>query len=100
MGRAFRNKSQWHKKKRKAKWAEDGEKNTKYFLNLEKRNANHTYIKKIINDESEEITDINDIIKEEIKFYEHLYTSKLEYNTETKEAEKQFLENNKIPKLI
>ena len=33
----------------KAKWLEEGEKNTKYFLNLEKRNYNTTYIKKLIN---------------------------------------------------
>ena len=33
----------------KTKWVEDGEKNTKYFLNLEKRNYNNTYIKMLIN---------------------------------------------------
>ena len=29
----------------KAAWVEDGEKNTKYFINLEKRNHNKKYIK-------------------------------------------------------
>ena len=32
----------------KAKWIEDGEKNTKYFLNLEKINYNNTSIKTLI----------------------------------------------------
>ena len=32
----------------KAKWVEDGEKNTKYFLNLEKRNYNNKCIQKLI----------------------------------------------------
>ena len=96
MGRAFRNKSEWDQIKAKAKWAEEGEK--KYFLNLERRNTNSTYIKKIINNDQEEITDINNIIKEEVKFYENLYTSKL--NAETSETEKQFLDHEKIPKLV
>ena len=32
----------------KAKWSEEGEKNTKYFLNLEKRKYNQKCIKKLI----------------------------------------------------
>ena len=32
----------------KAIWVEEGEKNTKYFLNLEKRNYNIHHIKKLI----------------------------------------------------
>ena len=33
----------------KAKWIEYGEKNSKYFFNLEKRNYNMKYIKKTLN---------------------------------------------------
>ena len=40
----------------KAKWIEEGEQNTKYFLNLEKRNYNSTYIKKLIDKDNKEIT--------------------------------------------
>ena len=32
----------------KAKWSEEGEKSTKYFINLEKRNYNQKCIKKLI----------------------------------------------------
>ena len=42
----------------KAKWAEEGEKNTKYFLNLEKRNYNNTCINILFNKDNEEITDM------------------------------------------
>ena len=40
----------------KAKWVEEGEKNTKYFLNLEKRNYNSACIKKLITEDGTEIT--------------------------------------------
>ena len=53
----------------KAKWVEEGEKNTKYFLNLEKRNFNNKYIRKLITKNNEEITSLKDIINEEMQFY-------------------------------
>ena len=59
----------------KAKWVEDGEKNTKFFLDLEKRNYNNKYIKKLITKNNKEITTLADIIEEEKCFYKELYTS-------------------------
>ena len=53
----------------KAQWIEEGKKNTKYFLNLEKRNYEKKNIKKIINDKGKEITNKDKIIKEEDFFY-------------------------------
>ena len=58
-----------------AKWVEEGEKNTKYFLNLEKRNYNNTCIKTLFNKDNEEITDMKQILEEQKRFYENLYTS-------------------------
>jgi hypothetical protein len=62
------------------KWTEEGEKNTSYFLQLEK----HNYINKRISNllvNNKEITDANEILKEEKKFYENLYSAnKLERN--------------------
>ena len=58
----------------KAKWVEEGEKNSKHFLNLKKRNYKTTYIKKLITDDGNEITEQNSIIEEQFKFYNHLYT--------------------------
>ena len=42
----------------KAKWVEDGEKNTKYFLNLEKCNYNSTCINKLIDKNEKELTNV------------------------------------------
>jgi hypothetical protein len=58
----------------KCDWAEFGEKNTKYFLNLEKRNYNNKCISKLINEEQVTITDSNEILNYETKFYKKLYT--------------------------
>ena len=59
----------------KARWHLQGEKNSKYFLNLEKKHYIEKSIPKLINDKGEEIKDLPDIIKEQQKFYETLYTS-------------------------
>ena len=78
----------------KAQWVEEGEKNTKYFINLEKRNYDRKYIKKLIADNGIEITNQKDIVKEQMSFYQNLYTTKNLKNSHSK-----FLENENIPKL-
>ena len=61
----------------KAKWCEEGEKCTKFFLSLEKRNYRNKYISTLkLNDcllEGRE-----KILNEEKKFFEKLYTSNLD----------------------
>ena len=81
----------------KAKWIEEGEKNTKYFLNLEKRNYSSTLIKTLIDKDEREITDLKEIIEEQKKFYKGLYTSKLVQNEP--DNIDYFTEDNNIPKL-
>ena len=76
---------------------EEGEKNTKYFLNLEKRNYNTTYIKKLIGKNNENITDLENIIKEQESYYRELYTSK-HNESENNELLSEFT-NAKIPEL-
>ena len=56
----------------KARWVENGEKNSKYFANLEKRNFQSRIIHKL-NVDGKLITDPNNILKEEMKYYENLY---------------------------
>ena len=56
----------------KAEWIKNGEKNTKYFLQLENRNQKNKHIKSIIVNENT-INDPKDILKEQQKFYENLY---------------------------
>ena len=82
----------------KAKWVEEGEKNTKYFLNLEKRNFNNKYIRKLISKDNQEITSLKDIINEEVRFYQDLYTSKIN-DKNVQNEEQYFLEKNKLPGL-
>ena len=60
----------------KANWITRGEKSTKYFLNLEKRHYTNKLIPKLVLDDATEITDQKDIIREQERFYEELYTSR------------------------
>ena len=48
----------------RAKWMDEGEKSTKYFLNLENRHYTNKTILKMIKEESIEITDQKNIILE------------------------------------
>ena len=43
----------------KASWYEHGEKSSKYFFNLEKRNKAKSHLRKIINSDGHEVCDQN-----------------------------------------
>ena len=59
----------------RVEFIEEGEKSTKYFLNLEKsRQARKSVTSLKINDQN--ICDNNMILDEEVKFYQNLYTAK------------------------
>ena len=59
----------------RARWVEEGEKNSKYFLNLEKRNRTSNAIFKIQNTKGELLVENKLILKEIKGFYKTLYTS-------------------------
>ena len=59
----------------KVRWSEAGEKNTRYFLNLEKRNAVEKHICQLQLDSGEIITDHKRILEEQKHFYGKLYTN-------------------------
>ena len=80
----------------KAQWVEHGEKNNKYFLNLEKRNCNLKYIKKLITDKAIELTEPDQILDEEKQFYKVLYTSKIK---QCEDACQFFLKPESMPQL-
>ena len=61
----------------KARWVAHGEKNTKYFLNLEKRNYNKKVITKLKKSDGTELTDPNHILREEENFYTNLYSPEI-----------------------
>ncbi|KAJ8039510.1 hypothetical protein HOLleu_17256 [Holothuria leucospilota] len=58
----------------RARWSELGEKNTKYFLNLEKRNRMLSSINELILENNLVTHDFQVIMKETRRFYQNLYT--------------------------
>ena len=58
----------------KARWCEQGERSTRYFFNLEKRNRSNNYITKLKVGDSTLVTPA-EILKEELRYYQNLYTS-------------------------
>ena len=58
----------------KARFYELGEKNTKYFFNLEKSKAKNSVMKVIITDQDKMVIKPKQILEEQRSFYEKLYT--------------------------
>ena len=58
----------------KVRWSEAGEKNTKYFLNLEKRNAIEKHICHLQLESGEITSNFKEILAEQKRFYRTLYT--------------------------
>ena len=54
-------------------WYEHGEKSSKYFLNLEKRNKAKSHIRKILNSDSVELSEPETILSSIKSFYSTLY---------------------------
>jgi exonuclease III len=81
-------------------WAEFGEKNSKFFLNLEKRNHNMKCITKLINDNKEEITEHTKILEYEQSFYEKLYSVPMNNltNEEKTQARETFIDTD-LPRI-
>ena len=59
----------------RAQWVEFGEKNSKYFLNLEKRNYKTKHITKLKVNQSDYTENPREILKMQKEFYENLYSS-------------------------
>ena len=57
----------------KARWIEHGEKNAKYFFNLERRNYNKKVITKLKRNDGTELNSQRDILKEEESFYTEIF---------------------------
>jgi len=80
----------------KTKWTEQGEKPTKYFLNLERRNYNHKKIMELKQSDNTSLTKEAEILKEIEIFYKNLYTST---NFLENALFENFIENLELPKL-
>jgi hypothetical protein len=81
----------------KAEWMEYGEKNSRFFLNLEKRNRQVKNIAKLINDKEDTITEQEDILQEELNYYKNLYTQPLDSGN--RDEAKNFFMSENIPKI-
>ena len=77
----------------RVKWYEEGEKNSKYFLNLEKHNSNLKSINRLTLRDGSTSEDQKAIMKELQYYYQQLYTM-----VKTKEND-QFLDNIEGPKV-
>ena len=82
----------------RARWWEHGEKSTKYFLNLEKRNhvKKHVWKLKI---SGSIVTDPFNILSEEKRFYQKLYSTRKNNSADNLQATELFLNNLNIPQL-
>ena len=80
----------------RARWHEHGEKNSKYFLNLEKRNNIKKHIRKLFVSGAIS-TDPFEILNTERRFYEKLY-NKQNTNVNSEEAN-SFLNNPNLLRL-
>ena len=66
----------------KVRWVEQGEKPTKYFFNLEKRNFNRKVITEIKREDGKKVLEEHEILKEIESFYSKLYASQVVDNNE------------------
>lgn len=84
----------------KCKWYEEGEKNTKYFTSLEKRNYDNKVISQLQID-NKIIESPKEILDEEKKFYSNLYTESLSIHDDTykKSSDYFFDEKDTFPNL-
>ena len=60
----------------RARWHEHGERDSKYFYNLEKRNQKKKHITSLANNDGDKITNPKDILEEEERFFEEICTSR------------------------
>ena len=56
----------------RTKWIEEGEKNTKFFLNLEKNNRKRNTMLKLIDDDGTIYTEQFEVLNQQCKFYKKL----------------------------
>ena len=80
----------------KASWYEHGEKSSKYFLNLEKRNKAKSHLQKIITDSNTEISDLSAIMCHVKHFYSLLYKR---CSTKNEKECLDYMNNFSLPKL-
>lgn len=77
----------------KAKWAIDSDRNTKYFLNLEKYRQNNNVIKELKSENGNSINDTDSIMNEIYNYYSKLYSS-VSIDDESKDEMLSFIDSS------
>ena len=84
----------------KIQWAEEGEKNTSFFLRLEKSNYCNKHIEQLIDPATKQIVNTpEEVLQLEQSFYKNLYDNGHENRTESLEGERTIFENIILPQL-
>ncbi len=60
----------------RVQWYEDGERNTKYFLNMERKRVSDNNVSKLTLPNGTQVSNPTEILQEEVRFYRHLYSSR------------------------
>ena len=81
----------------KVNWYGHGEKSSKYFLSLEKRNKAKSHLRKVVKTNEQETSDPIEIIWSLKKFYSSLYTRR---SNRTEDECIVYLRNINVPKLV
>ena len=80
------------------RWIEEGEKNSKYFCNLEKVRSKKRLITRLRTETGDVITDQKEILQEQVAFYKKLYNQKTDV-LDVKQAANTFMGNEVFEKL-
>ena len=80
----------------KARWCEQGERNTRYFFNLERRNHLNKYTTEL-KTENLTLSNPTEILNEECRYYKNLYTSNFTNPNDYDFVE--FFDSTTLPKL-
>ena len=80
----------------RAKFIEEGEKNTRYFLSLEKAQSNVKIMDRIKKGDSQVTTNQQEIIKEQVRFYSDRYRKTVDFQEPSAQA---FLDGIDVPQL-
>lgn len=80
------------------RWIEEGEKNTRYFLQLEKDRGKQNIMNQVKNKDGIVVTNQFDVLEEQVQFYKTLYNQKTEVSN-AEEAVDIFIRHEVLPVL-
>ena len=80
------------------KWVEEGEKNTKFFLSLEKSRANSKIMEGLVDENGKLVTQQQEILKVQTKYFSDLYKQKIKPDG-IEDRISEFTTNNTIPQM-